>query len=204
MKKVAVKCYDLITGLKLVILIRLFPRGFLDYTDITEMTELSSTSYGPLLKAYNIYSNLRKINELNSFYRQMRDNGLPVIFAEAEESSVNHGLASVMPNLLAKLLGYFSIEISIRRAIDSIIDEDRDNNNDNNNINHDDFKTQITVFSWSELASLWDKACGYLNALIVRNVDNLRTPEQILQIKEEILILNLISLVQMIYFSFHP
>lgn len=145
------------------------PQSFIDEpsTEGFAFIENFALTLGPIHKVLYSYSVLGKIDQFYEHYRVNRDSVLPVMFEEVEMMAANQGLASILPNVTARLIGFFGMECLIRHCLEVC----------------------EGVFSWMEVHTLWDKACGYLHAFVGRHCDSVRTPDQMLQIKEELLLL---------------
>ena len=61
----------------------------------------------------------------------------------------------------------------------------------------------MSVFSESELSILWDRTVEYFHAFISRHINTIATVEQILQIKEELLLLSELISDELFNLRFH-
>jgi hypothetical protein len=120
---------------------------------------------------------------------------LPHIFEEAEEIASYQSLASVMPNLIATIVGFFAIECSLSHGINSASHHhhyhstSRSKSKKSKKRRHNQSSSEVNAFSETELSILWDRSVSYLHAFISRHLSTISTPEQLLQVKEELLLL---------------
>ena len=112
------------------------------------------------------------------------------------------GIASLLPTLLAKIVGFFTIECSLYHGILQA-PINLSTNTSNNISNTTDNKKQIPCdyFTKLEIIKLWDKCCQYLYIWITSYTSSITTSIQILQIKEELLLL--IELITDELYNFH-
>jgi len=145
-----------------------------------EIVDAKLCELAPLHKVLHLYAILADLNAYHSHYRNSRDTFLGNMLHTAERVANQNGLVLVLPRLFNQIIGFFTIEIAIRRCVE--IPEG--------------------VFSFAELAALWEDVCLLVNKLS-RDLGVLVTsPEAFLQIKESLLLL--IHVVTDDAFGFNP
>lgn len=128
---------------------------------------------GQLHKALHVAGILNQLTSLHDHMRNERWAFLTETMDEAEKDmrhKLNDGSLYSMDSLsplLSKIAGFFMLECLIRRCVER----------------------PEGIYSWSEITGLWDKACIHLDILLAKQSDTLRTPEQVLRIKDELAVL---------------
>lgn len=188
----------------------MIPQNFIDEppdNGITLLDRNLSIELGDIYKAYHIHYKLNQEYEFNEFYRLARDTFLPHIFEEVEEMMEYQGLASVLPYLISSIVGFFTIECLIKQNLihyhnchqknkhkqkvsDNVNKANTNIANSSNEANATSASTVSNIFSDTEMSILWDRSINYLHAFISRHIQTVSTSEQILQIKEELLLLS--------------
>jgi hypothetical protein len=85
-------------------------------------------------------------------------------------------LVDVFPNMVASVVGYFAIELMCARSID-VSDESGGG------------KVELGAFAAVEIAQLWESVCLRIDDFVVANMAQLSSPDEILQVKEELLLM---------------
>lgn len=131
------------------------------------MTDSISTQLGALHKSLHMHVILGRSDSFAADYRAMR---LPVIgnfFKQAEKAMKQKGsLTTVLPTLLASVTGFFLFERIFQHCA----------------------VYKNGPFSNIELAALWDELCSKVDQFLSSNLRRLVSPEQVLLIKEELLL----------------
>lgn len=162
--------------------------GFLDFEDDLEVTipedyfELPSDegesflggvleSLAPLHKALYMHSHLDQLPEFHEIYCATRELVISKNFIDMNLHSLaaKEGLSVALPVALSTLCGFFAIE-SIVRTSTSVANREGG------------------VFSWNQLQDLWADACEQVKTFCEAHVDKVKTPNEILLLKEQILL----------------
>ena len=136
--------------------------------------EVLPGSLGPLHKALHVAGVLNHLSTLHDHLREERWSFLVSTIDEVEKEisliQRTEGEKDVMDAfspLLASIAGFFVLEALIRRCVER----------------------PEGMYSWSEIIGLWDKVCIRLDVLLAKQSDTLRTPEQVLRLKDELAVL---------------
>lgn len=137
--------------------------------------EVLPGSLGQLHKALHVAGVLNQLPALHEHLRNERWTFLANTIDEAEKDmrqklqsdSTKDVMESLSP-LLSFIAGFFVLECLIRRCVER----------------------PEGIYSWSEIIGLWDKVCIRLDVLLAKQSDTLRTPEQVLRIKDELAVLS--------------
>jgi hypothetical protein len=149
------------------------PRDFFEpplEEGVAVMDDLTS-SLGPLHRALHICSQLYALDSLTDLYR---DNREPIIkqyllSANTDQLIQNNGFENILPDILAKLCGFFTVEVIVRQQCADY---------------------SGGYFSAGDLKGLWKAACLDVGALCLKHVARMADPSRILQVKEELLLIN--------------
>eukprot|EP01034_Spumella_vulgaris_P021773 gene21773-27838_t len=147
----------------------LVPQHFLANTtaDGAELVDNSLCEVGPLHKVLHLYAILGNLNSYHEHYRSTREALFTTILKTAERGANEHGLAAAIPRYFENLVGFFTVECVHRRSVE----------------------VSDGVFSYSELSALWDRACNHINNLCFNLAITLTSPDVLINIKEELLLL---------------
>ncbi len=128
-----------------------------------------SESLGPLHKAIHIAAVLHRQANLHEHFRSQRGPALTDILDANEEVMRTCALTDPggLVQYISSMAGFFMLECVIRKSVER----------------------QEGAFAWQEIIELWTNACIRLDILVARQSDSLRTPEQILMVKDEISLL---------------
>jgi len=131
-------------------------------------------SLGQLHKALHVAGVLNQLPALHEHLRNERWAFLANMIDEAEkdmrqrlQSDSKGDVMDSLSPLLSSVAGFFVFECLIRRLVER----------------------PEGIYSWSEIIGLWDKVCIRLDILLAKQSDTLRTPEQVLRIKDELAVL---------------
>lgn len=129
---------------------------------------------GKLHKALHVAGVLGQLPALHDHMRGERWNFLTAMIDEAEkdmkqklQNDSKGDVMDALSPLLSSIAGFFVLECLIRRCVER----------------------PEGMYSWSEIIGLWDKVCIRLDVLLAKQTDTLRTPEQVLRIKDELAVL---------------
>ena len=143
---------------------------------LEEDAEVLPASLGPLHKALHVAGVLNHLSTLHDHLRDERWSFLVSTIDEVEkeisliQTAHEGGGKDVMDAfspLLASIAGFFVLEALIRRCVER----------------------PEGMYSWSEIIGLWDKVCIRLDVLLAKQSDTLKTPEQVLRLKDELAVL---------------
>jgi hypothetical protein len=124
---------------------------------------------GPLHKVLHLYAILGNLNSYHDHYRSQRESVLNKIMEQAERSANSNSqrLSLVIPKYIDNLIGFFMIECMHRRCVE----------------------IAEGAFSMSEISHLWEKACVHIDRLCTNLSITASSPEELINIKEELLLL---------------
>ena len=122
---------------------------------------------GPLHKALYMHAVLGEAIEFHNHYRSIRQVALLMLMDKAEAECTNYGLCAVFPTLCAAIAGFFGFESMIRRLVDQ----------------------KDGAFSYSDISLLWENSCTSLSNIIKKYLLTIATPQQLILIREELLLL---------------
>ena len=162
--------------------------GYLNFEDDLEVTipddffELPSDdgerildelleSLAPLHKALHMHYRMDMLPELRKTYCETRELIISNNFIDMKLHSLaaEKGLVVALPNALSTLCGFFAIESLICTST-SVPNR------------------EVGVFSWNELQVLWADACEQLQGFCEAHIDNVKSPNHILLLKEQLLL----------------
>jgi len=128
-----------------------------------------SENLGPLHKAIHIAAVLHQETHLHEHFRGQRGPALSDILDASEQVMRTCSLTDPggLTNYISSIAGFFMLECVLRKSLER----------------------QEGAFAWEEIIELWTTACIRLDILVARQTDSLRTPEQILMVKDEISLL---------------
>jgi len=128
-----------------------------------------SENLGPLHKAIHIAAVLHQQPHLHEHLRGQRGPALTDILDANEQIMRTCSLTDPggLTNYISSIAGFFMLECVLRRSVER----------------------QEGAFAWPEIIELWTTTCIRLDILVARQTDSLRTPEQILMVKDEISLL---------------
>lgn len=184
-------CVDYVTTMSLESIYRLstvYSWGFLNFEDELEVTipedffELPTDkgeellgelleSLGPLHKALHMHGRMDLLPELHKIYCEARELVITNNFIDMNLHSLaaKDGLTVALPVVLSSLCGFFAMENIIRTST-SVAGRDGG------------------VFTWSQLQELWASACDQVMTFCETHVDKLKTPNDVLMLKEQLLL----------------
>lgn len=182
---------DYVTTMSLESIYRLsniYSWGFLNFEDDLEVTipedffELPSDegelylselleSLAPLHKALHMHTRMDMLPELHAIYCETRELIISKNFIDISLNALaaKEGLVIALPVALSTLCGFFAME-SIIRTSNSVANRDGG------------------VFSWNQLQVLWADACEQLKTFCEAHIDKVKTPNEILLLKEQLLL----------------
>ena len=136
-------------------------------TYLSEVLELLS----PLHKALHMHTRMDMLPELHATYCETRKLIISKNFIDITLNSlaVKEGLVIALPVALSTLCGFFAMESIIRTSC-SVSNREGG------------------VFSWNQLQVLWADACEQIKTFCETHIDNVKTPNEILLLKEQLLL----------------
>lgn len=149
------------------------PRDFFEphlEEGIEVIEELTASSLAPLHRALHICSQLYALDSLTELYRDNREPTIKqfLLSSNIDELVQNNGFENILPDVLAKICGFFTVEVVVRQQCADY---------------------SGGYFSSADLKNLWKSACSDVAALCKKYVPHVSDPSSILQVKEELLLI---------------
>lgn len=133
----------------------------------SELLDKHLFNFAPLHKALHLYSTSACLHQYYNHYRAKREQAFKAILDNSEKVANVQGLAAAIPKHFDEIVGFFTIECVINRSVD-IPDQ---------------------PFSMTEIEMLWERACIHISGLCDGLALTLTSPNALLAIKDEILLL---------------
>lgn len=132
-----------------------------------ELVDSQLCALAPLHKVLHLYAVLGDLNSYHEHYRSIRSVFLKDLLDRAERIANQNGLAQVLPRLIDQIVGFFTIESAHRRCVE----------------------VAEGAFSYLELSALWEEACGVISKLCSSLAITVTSPDVLIRIKEDLLLL---------------
>lgn len=132
-----------------------------------EVVDAQLCALAPLHKVLHLYAVLGDLNAYHEHYRALRGDFLRNILDKAERAANQNGISTVLPRLFDKIVGFFTIECAHRRCVE----------------------IAEGAFSFAELATLWEDACAAVTKICTALAITVTSPDELIRIKEDILLL---------------
>lgn len=132
-----------------------------------ELVDVKLCAMAPLHKVLHLYAVLGDLHAYHEHYRALRGEFFRGILDKAERVANQNGLAAALPRLFDQLVGFFTVECAFRRCVE----------------------VAEGAFSYAEISSLWDEACGVITKLCRSLAITVTSPDQLIGVKEDILLL---------------
>eukprot|EP01032_Pedospumella_encystans_P016306 gene16306-18606_t len=136
-------------------------------TEGEELVDSQLCALAPLHKVLHLYAVLGDLNSYHEHYRSIRSVFMKDLLDRSERIANQNGLAQVLPRLIDQVVGFFTIESAHRRCVE----------------------VAEGAFSYLELAALWDEACGVISKLCGSLSITVTSPDVLIRIKEDLLLL---------------
>jgi hypothetical protein len=148
----------------------------------TDILDYRISEIGPLHKVLHLYAVLGKLNNYHSYYELNRNEVLVKIWKTFEKNINAYGLLKSVSSFFEELMGFFTVECMISKMIELPLD----------------------TFSHEELESLWFQSIDKFQSLLTQMAITLSSCDELIQIKEEILLVIHIASDEMFGFSVLP
>jgi hypothetical protein len=132
-----------------------------------DLVDAKLCAMAPLHKVLHLYAVLGDLNSYHDHYRTIRSDFLKGILDKAERAANQNGLADVLPRLFDQIVGFFTVECAFRRCVE----------------------VAEGAFSYADLSNLWDDACALIAKLCASLAITVTSPDVLIRIKEDILLL---------------
>lgn len=132
-----------------------------------EVVDSKLCALAPLHKVLHLYAVLGDLNMYHEHYRALRGDYLRNILDKAERAANQNGLSTVLPRLFDQVVGFFTIECAHRRCVE----------------------IAEGAFSFADLASMWEEACAVISKICNALAITVTSPDELIRIKEDILLL---------------
>ena len=132
-----------------------------------DLVDAKLCALAPLHKVLHLYAVLGDLNSYHEHYRTIRAIFLHDLLDRSERIANQSGLAQALPRLIDQIVGFFTIECAHRRCVE----------------------IAEGAFSYTELAGMWDEACNLVSKLCSSLAITVTSPDVLISIKEDLLLL---------------
>ncbi len=137
-----------------------------DITTGSEILDYRISEIAPLHKVLHLYAVLGKLSNYHSYYELNRNEVMMKIWKTFEKNINSYGLLKSVSSFFEELVGFFTVECMISKMIE----------------------LPLNTFSHQELENLWFQSIERFQSLLTQMAITLSSSDDLIQIKEEILL----------------